>query len=184
MHRRGLLAAAGGTLLAALPGRQGRAAELGRLVEGAPKPLPELSFTDAEGQPHSMAEFAGRGVLVNLWATWCAPCVAEMPALDRAQAALQAEGVVVLPLSSDRGGRALVEPFYREHGITRLGIWLDPRGAAQRALGIRGLPTSIVVDRQGRERARLEGGAPWDSPAMLTALRHLMAPEVPEGEKA
>ncbi|WP_240048399.1 TlpA family protein disulfide reductase [Crenalkalicoccus roseus] len=171
--RRALLAAAGGTLLAALPGRQGRGSGTGRLVETAPRALPDLAFTDAEGKPHRLADFAGKGLVINFWATWCPPCVAEMPALDRAQAALAGEGVVVLALSSDRGGRAQVEPFYQRLGLRHLGIWLDPRGAAQREAGVRGLPTTVIVDREGRERARLEGAAEWDTPEMLAAIRRL-----------
>ncbi len=172
--RRGLLLAAG-TLAAAPFARKARAAgPYGRLVEGKPKPLPDFTFTDAEGKAHRVADFPGKGLVINLWATWCAPCVAEMPALDRAQAALEGDGILVLALSSDRGGRAQVEPFYRERGIQRLGLWLDPRGAAGRAMGVRGLPTTIIVDRQGRERARLEGEAAWDTPPMLEAVRRLV----------
>jgi thiol-disulfide isomerase/thioredoxin len=171
--RRTMALAAAGTLAGAAFGRKALAA---RLAESGPKPLPEFSFTDADGKPHTVADFAGKGLLINLWATWCPPCVAEMPALDRAQAALAAEGVVILPLSSDRGGRALVEPFYREKGIRQLGLWLDPRGAASRALGARGLPTTVLVDREGRERARVEGDQPWDSPGMLDEIRRLVGP--------
>ncbi|TCZ52917.1 TlpA family protein disulfide reductase [Roseicella aquatilis] len=181
--RRGLLLAAG-TLAAAPPARQARAAgAIGKLVEGEPKPLPDFTFLDAEGKEHRAADFPGQGLLVNLWATWCAPCVEEMPALDRTQAALAAEGITVLALSSDRGGRAAVESFYRDKGIRRLGLWLDPRGAAQRALGARGLPTTVVVDRGGRERARLEGAATWDSPEMLAAVRRLVGPAAPAREQ-
>jgi hypothetical protein len=97
-----------------------------------------------------------------------------MPALDRAQAALAADGVQVLALSSDRGGRQVVEKFYGERGIKALGIWLDPRGAAGRALGVRGLPTSVLVNRAGLEVARLEGAAEWDQPEMLDRLRALL----------
>ncbi|RAI60608.1 TlpA family protein disulfide reductase [Roseicella frigidaeris] len=149
---------------------------MGKLVEDGPKPLPEFGFTDAAGAEHGVAAFAGQGLLINCWATWCGPCVEEMPALDRAQAVLAGEGIRVLALSSDRGGKAAVEPFFRDKGIGRLGLWLDPKGAAQRALGVRGLPTTVVVDRQGRERARLEGAAAWDQPAMLAEIRRLVGP--------
>ncbi|WP_254452414.1 TlpA disulfide reductase family protein [Roseicella sp. DB1501] len=173
----GLALVAGGTLAAAPTLRKVRAAgAMGRLVEDGPKPLPEFGFTDANGAERDVSAFAGQGLLVNLWATWCGPCVEEMPALDRAQAVLGAEGIRVLALSSDRGGKAAVEPFFRDKGIRRLELWLDPKGAAQRALGVRGLPTTVVVDRQGRERARLEGAAAWDQPEMLATIRRLVGP--------
>ena len=175
--RRGLLLAAGATLAATPWGRKARAAgAIGRLTEDGPKPLPEFGFTDAEGLERRVADFAGTGLLINLWATWCGPCVEEMPALDRAQEVLLGDGIQVLALSSDRGGKAVVEPFLRDRKITRLGLWLDPKGAAGRALGVRGLPTTLVVDRQGREMARLEGAAAWDTPQMLAAVRRLVGP--------
>jgi thiol-disulfide isomerase/thioredoxin len=177
LPRRGLLLATAGTLAAAPGGRKARAAgPYGRLAEDGPKPLPDFTFTDAEGLERRIADFAGTGLLINLWATWCGPCVEEMPALDRAQAALLGDGIQVLALSSDRGGKAVVEPFLRDKKITRLGLWLDPRGAAGRAMGVRGLPTTVVVDRQGRETARLEGAAAWDAPEMLAAVGRLVGP--------
>lgn len=172
--RRAMLAAGGGTVLAALAPGQGRAATLGALDEFAPRPLPAHGFLDAEGAAKTLGDFAGQGLVVNFWATWCPPCVAEMPALSRAQAALAAEGIRVLPLSSDRGGKPVVEKFYAEKTIQGLGVWLDPRGAAGRAFGVRGLPTTLLVNRAGQEVARLEGAAEWDSPAMLAALRRLL----------
>ena len=185
-RRRALLAlaaATGATLTASLPARQA-GAQPRKPVESEPKPAPAFSFTDADGKEHSAAEFAGQGLVVNLWATWCPPCVAEMPALDRAQAALAGEGVRVLALSSDRDGRAKVEPFYRDRGIRHLGLWLDPRGAAQRALGARALPTTVIIDRKGQERARLEGPAEWDTPEMLAVIRRLVGPLVPALKQA
>lgn len=173
--------AAGGTLLAGLPGRQAGAAPadggLSRLrVHDAPRPLPEgLRFADAEGRETGFDAFRGRALVVNFWATWCAPCVAEMPSLDRLQARAE-EGIEVLALSSDRGGRAQVEPFYQRTGLQRLKIWLDARGATGRALGVRVLPSTLIIDRQGREVARLEGEAAWDHPDMVAAIRRLAGP--------
>jgi thiol-disulfide isomerase/thioredoxin len=182
-HRRTLLAlAAGATLQAAPLARQAAAAPadggLSKLqVHAAPRPLPEgIAFADAEGQPLRFDAFRGRALVVNFWATWCPPCVAEMPSLDRAHAVLAGDGIEVLALSSDRGGRAQVEPFYQRTGLRHLAILLDPRGAAGRALSIRGLPTTLVLDRAGREVARLEGEAAWDHPEMMAAIRRLAGP--------
>jgi thiol-disulfide isomerase/thioredoxin len=178
--RRTLLAAAAGTLAAPQGGRKARAEEvegLRKLVEvNPPRPAPPITFNDAEGTARRLADFAGKGLVVNFWATWCAPCVAEMPALDRLQAAVAGEGILVLALSSDRGGRAQVEPFYGRVGIRHLGLWLDPRMAAGRSLGVRGLPTTMIVDRAGNERGRLEGPAAWDHPDWIATVRRLTAP--------
>jgi thiol-disulfide isomerase/thioredoxin len=142
----------------------------------ATRPLPGFTFLNAEGAEKTLADFPGQGLVINFWATWCPPCVAEMPALERLGRELAAERIAVLPLSSDRGGRAVVEAFYQRVGLTSLGIWLDPRGAAARATGARGLPTTIIVDRQGQERARLEGDAAWDTAPFVAAIRRLVGP--------
>ncbi len=186
MLTRRRMAVFAGTLAIAGGPRQAVAAEPGLLASGGDgglsklretpegRPIPEgLTFLDAEGRETRFDAFRGRGLVVNFWATWCPPCVAEMPSLDRAQAFLAPEGIVVLALSSDRGGRAQVEPFYARTRLRELGIWLDPRGATGRALGVRGLPTTILLDRAGREVARLEGEAEWDRPEMLAAIRRL-----------
>lgn len=174
---------AGGTLGAGLPPRPARAQGNGPQGSGnpatgalrldGPKPLPAFSLTDPEGVRREMPFFAGKGVVLNLWATWCPPCVEEMPALDRLAGLLAADDILVIPASSDRNGRAMVEPFYARTGVRNLGIWLDPNSAATRALGARGLPTTVLIDRLGRERARLEGGAAWDGPALLAEVRRL-----------
>ena len=140
-----------------------------------PATLPAQPFTDADGKPVTLADFAGSGVLLNLWATWCGPCVAEMPALDALAGRLHGSGIVILPVSSDRGAAPVVRRFYATHAITRLGIWLDPKGLAARGWGARGLPTTLIIDRRGREVARLEGGADWSSDAALDAIRSLVA---------
>jgi thiol-disulfide isomerase/thioredoxin len=131
-------------------------------------------LVDADGAEHGLGSFAGKGLVVNLWATWCVPCVAEMPALQALARAVADAGILVLPLSSDRGGAAVVAKFYAAHSITGLPVWLDPKGAAASAWGARGLPTTLLVDRQGRERARFEGAADWASAASVAAIRRLL----------
>jgi thiol-disulfide isomerase/thioredoxin len=139
-----------------------------------PAPLPAATLVDAAGAPHTLAEFAGRGLVLNLWATWCVPCVAELPALAVLAGRAAADGILVLPLSSDRGGAAVVAAFYQKHGITGLPVWLDPKGAAQQEWGARGIPTTLIVDRKGRERARTEGSVDWASDAALARIRGLV----------
>jgi thiol-disulfide isomerase/thioredoxin len=145
----------------------------GLVITDPPAPATEQGFTDADGKPVTIADFKGKGLVVNLWATWCVPCVAEMPALDALAEMLAKDDILVMPLSSDRGGALAVRKFYAAHNVGHLGIWLDPRGAAARAWGARGLPTTLIIDREGRERARLEGGAEWASDEAVAAIRRL-----------
>ncbi|HZH25680.1 MAG TPA: TlpA disulfide reductase family protein [Azospirillaceae bacterium] len=146
--------------------------QLGRPVPtDPPRPVPELSFKDGEGRTVGLADFRGQAVLLNLWATWCVPCVREMPALDRLQALAGGQGVHVVALSLDRGGLDQVRPFYARHGLVNLGIYLDPGGDAMRAFQPRGLPTSILIDPDGREVGRVEGEFAWDGPEALDLVR-------------
>ncbi len=112
-------------------------------------------------------------MVVNLWATWCVPCVEELPSLARLSQTLAPDDIAVLPLSSDRGGAKTVEAFFQQHGITGLPVLLDPRSAAIRVLHARGIPTSLVIDRKGREVARLEGSADWSTPAAAQLVKRL-----------
>lgn len=137
--------------------------------------LPALSFTDGDGRPLTLDNFRGRVVLLNLWATWCPPCVEEMPALDRLQAALGGDAFEVVALSIDRPGRRVVEPFMQRYNLTRLRLFLDPSGASVRALQVQGLPTTLLIDREGREIGRMAGAAAWDSPAGQALMRAAIA---------
>lgn len=140
----------------------------------APRPAPQTRFTGADGRTVALADFRGKVALVNFWATWCIPCVEEMPALDRLQAALGGEGLAVVALSQDRNGLEVARPFYDKLGLKALAIYLDSRGAAARDLGVKVLPETIVIDRQGREVGRLSGPAAWDSPEAVALLRHYL----------
>jgi thiol-disulfide isomerase/thioredoxin len=141
-----------------------------------PRPVPELTFFDEAGNEVTLADFAGDVVVLNLWATWCAPCRREMPSLDRLQAALGEDGLTVIALSLDRGDVAKVRAFFEELEIANLAIYRDPQARAGRELGAPGLPTTIVIDRTGQEVGRLLGPAEWDSEEALALLRDLAAP--------
>ena len=170
--RRGLLAAMGGTLVASLPARNAKADAKVRVGEPG-KPAPDLVWTLADGTERRLAEYRGQGVVLNLWATWCVPCVAEMPSLDALAKALEGTAVVVLPLSSDQGGAAAVERFYTRTGVQNLPVLLDRRAAAARLAGVNGIPTTLLIDAAGRERGRLEGAADWADAASVAMVKRL-----------
>src|SRR5438132_994914 len=121
--------------------------------------------------PHT--EFAGRLVLINLWATWCEPCLREMPSLERMQSRL-GDKITVVAISEDRGGSKTVEPFINKLGLKSFKIYLDPKSDAGRAFKVAGLPTSFLIDREGRVLGRIEGAAEWDSPKLLGVLKSFL----------
>ncbi|MFO1047846.1 MAG: TlpA disulfide reductase family protein [Geminicoccaceae bacterium] len=141
----------------------------------APQPLPALAFETLDGQPASLADFAGKVVVLNLWATWCAPCREEMPSLDRLQAQFAGRDLVVLALSVDRAGPERVQKFLDEVGVKQLHVYRDPKAAATRAVRVPGLPATILVDRKGQEVGRVLGIAQWDGPAAVAAVEKLLA---------
>ena len=180
IHRRNVLATAAGTLAATVLPRKPRADTLAPLTEGLepvspPQNPPDGVFVAPDGSTHRLAEFKGRGMVVNMWATWCAPCVAEMPSLETLSKALAPADIAVLPLSSDRGGADTVRAWYQAHDITALPILLDPKGAMARAFNARGIPTTVIINTAGQVVARLEGAADWSSPKAQVLIRKLVA---------
>jgi thiol-disulfide isomerase/thioredoxin len=151
-----------------------RAATLGQFTPlDPPRPAPEAGFVERDGTPHRLEDFRGRFLLVNLWATWCAPCVREMPSLARLQAKL-GNRLAVLAVSEDRGGAQVVEPFIEKHGLEALAVYLDPKSALGEGLEISGLPTTFLIDDQGRILGELKGAAEWDSPGMVTTIERYL----------
>lgn len=126
-----------------------------------------------------LANLRGKVVLLNIWATWCPPCKQEMPSLDRLQAKLGGPGfeVVALSIDKDSKGLAEVKSFYSQVGIRNLRIFQDPTGTAGFTLGTVGVPTTLLIDRQGRELGRLTGTAEWDSQEALDFMRRTIAAE-------
>lgn len=141
-------------------------------------PAPDVTFTNLEGKPASFADFRGKPALVNLWATWCQPCLREMPSLERLQRKL-AGGLVVVAISQDRGGEKTVAPFMAKLGLDDVGIYLDPKSDVGKAFGVRGLPTSIILDAQGHAVWRVEGAVEWDSEEVLAVLVPLAVAATP-----
>ena len=121
---------------------------------------PSTQFQDPQGRPTTLAAFRGRPLLVNLWATWCGPCVVEMPHLDQLAAAQEGR-VQVLAISQDSDGRELVTRFFGQRNFQRLQPYLDPRLDIMLALRVDTLPTTILYDAQGREVWRMTGMAEW-----------------------
>lgn len=171
-----LIAGGAGTYVALQHGG-GTAAEQGAVLRmhASPRVLPALEFVDGAGKPRTLSDFRGRTVLLNVWATWCPPCREEMPSLDRLQKALGGPRFEVVALSLDAGGAEEVKRFYREMGITSLAIYVDPGMRATAKLATPGVPTTLLIDAQGRELGRHAGPAQWDGEEAVRVIsRHVV----------
>lgn len=147
------------------------------ILHEAPKPIASIAFEDGQGRPRSLAEFRGKVVLLNIWATWCGPCRREMPSLDRLQGLLGGSDFEVVALSIDRAGLEVVRKFYAEVGILNMAIYIDSSGKATRQLATVGVPATLLIDRTGRELGRLVGPAEWDEPDIVQFLKRVIAQE-------
>lgn len=145
------------------------------VVHKAPKPVASIAFKDQRGKTRSLGDFKGKAVVVNFWATWCVPCRKEMPTLDRLQAALGGPNFEVVPVSMDLGGINTVRKFYAEIGVHNLAMYVDTSGQALHAVGGFGLPTTLILYRDGEEVARITGPAEWDSVEMMDFLKPVIA---------
>lgn len=169
------LAAALGAFPALRLTRDARPADPGLVLHARPREVANLRFSDGAGRPTSLAAFRGRFVLLNVWATWCPPCVEEMPTLDRLQAMLGGPGFEVVALSIDHGGLSVVRAFFDRTGIKHLQPYMDTFGDTLSNLAVAGVPLTLFIDREGREIGRKAGPAAWDDPRMVELIRGRMA---------
>ncbi|PHR63154.1 MAG: redoxin [Robiginitomaculum sp.] len=152
---------------------------LGQLVTLKPRPSrPSAIFLGQDGTEFILEQFEGKVVLLNIWATWCEPCVKEMPSLDALQAQLGGENFVVVAISEDRSAEEALE-FYEKNAIQNLTFYRDKDFGLVRELYVKdyptGLPISVLYDRQGRELARLSGGFDWISEAAITRIEQAIS---------
>lgn len=135
--------------------------------------LPDIPVFDGAEAPHSLSQWQGQWVVLNFWATWCAPCRHEMPSLDRLQAAMPE--IAVLPVATGRNSVDSINSFYAEAGVVNLPVLRDPRSELARNMAVLGLPVTVILNPQGQEVARLIGDAEWDSADAQTIIRAMMA---------
>lgn len=161
---------------AAAPAAPDSAARLASfVVHDSPRPVADVSFQSADGSTRTLAEWRGRAVLVNLWATWCAPCRHEMPALDRLQKRLGGATFEVVTISLDRGGFDQPRAFFEEIGIENLALYNEKSSTMLSTLGVVGMPTTLLIDAEGREIGRVAGPVEWDAEEAVAMITRLAA---------
>jgi thiol-disulfide isomerase/thioredoxin len=168
--------------LALLPGAN--AQDIGALLTGEmrglvvhddPVPSSELPFLRVDGTEGSLGDYAGRHVVLNFWATWCAPCRVEMPSLQNLQDTLGGDDFAVVTLATGFNQPQAIRRFFDETGVTDLPQYRDINQQIAREMGVFGLPITVILDPEGQEVARLRGDAHWDSPEAIAVIRALMS---------
>ena len=132
------------------------------LIAGSRLPGPTQTWSDGEGKTITLADFRGKVVLVNFWASWCAPCLRELPSINALQEDLGGDQFEVVAINIDQQGKRVAEPFAERLKLDALELYLDPRGRISRGVGVQVMPTTILYDREGLEIGRMEGPAEWD----------------------
>ncbi len=135
------------------------------------QPLPDTALTTQSGQPLQLAALSEQALMVNFWASWCAPCIVELPALEAAAIQLKGASIQVILVNLDRGGAAIAQPFLDERGINTPLSAYDPKGEWARAVQLRGLPTTLLIKPGHAEYAAFTGPAEWDSAPILHQIR-------------
>ena len=144
-----------------------------------PRAVAAESFMDGQGRMVTMADFKGRVIVLNIWATWCLPCIEEMPSLDNLQGVLGDEDFQVVALSFDKTGLREIEYFFAQNELENLTIYRDEAQKLFDQLAVVAIPTSLIIDRQGREIGRMVGPATWDSDRMIATLYDIIKQDRP-----
>lgn len=142
--------------------------------DNAARRLPAFTFFDATRKPLMLSHFRGSYRVVNIWATWCGPCRAEMISLNHLAEIMAGEKLKIIPISIDLSGAFTVQNFYKRLGLSRLPVYVDPSRSAMSVLAIAGIPTTLIIDPGGREVGRVVGAARWDAPVTLARFSKLL----------
>ena len=140
------------------------------------KPTTAIPYTRADGSTGRLSDYQGKVVVLNFWATWCAPCRKEMPELSALQSTLGGNNFAVVTIATGPNPLHKIAAFFRDIKINNLPSHRDPRQALARGMGVLGLPTTLILDREGQEVARLLGDTNWHSDSALTIMRALIEP--------
>ncbi len=148
-----------------------------KLLFSEPTEVSDATFTHADGGEFTLAEFRGKHVLVNFWATWCAPCRKEMPMLSELQSEFGGESFEVVTIATGRNDLAGIKRFLSEIEVDNLPLYLDPKQALARDMAVLGLPITVILDPEGHEIARMRGDAEWNSESAKAIIQALIAGE-------
>jgi len=141
-----------------------------------PKAGNDISFGDLDGGTHTLADFKGKYVLVNFWATWCAPCRKEMPGLNALQAEFGGDAFEVVTIATGRNSPTGIRKFFDEAGVDQLPTFVDPKQKLARQMAVLALPITVLLNPEGQEIARLQGDAEWDSESAKAIIAKLVQP--------
>ena len=145
------------------------------IVHGAPIDGSARAFTSADGSQMSLTAFEGQWVLLNFWATWCAPCRIEMPQLSELQTDYGGDRFSVVTIATGRNQPQAMQAFFDEIGVTNLPLHTDPRQELARDFGVLGLPVTVILNPEGQEVARLQGEAAWAAPEARAVIEAMLA---------
>ncbi|KQI71582.1 thioredoxin [Loktanella sp. 5RATIMAR09] len=143
----------------------------------APVAASDVPFTGADGREMTLADFGGKYVVLNFWATWCAPCRVEMPHLSALQTAMGGDQMEVVTIATGRNPLPVMQRFFEEIEVDNLPLHTDPRQSLARGMGVLGLPVTVILDPDGYEIARMQGEADWSSENAMAIMQALIGPE-------